>query len=184
MKIYTKKGDEGDTSLFGGDRVSKSSARIEAYGSVDELNSLIGLVLSHSLSERVASNLAKVQEHLLILGADLATPSSSETRIDRIGEKEVRFLESAIDEMEEELTPLKNFILPGGAPPGATLHVARTVCRRAERATVRCRLQEDVSKITIRYLNRLSDFLFVAARYENKHAGISEATWRPKSSRK
>lgn len=179
MKIYTKKGDTGETSLYGGERVAKSSYRIEAYGSVDELNSLIGLVLSYGLSERGAATLATIQEHLLVLGADLATPPSTETRIARIDEDDIRFLESAIDEMQQELPPLKNFILPGGVHSGATLHVARTVCRRAERATVRCRESEEISPATIRYLNRLSDFLFVAARYENQYAGVHETTWKP-----
>ena len=179
MKIYTKKGDGGETSLFGGDRVSKSSDRIEAYGSVDELNSVIGLVLSHSVSEPGTRNLEKIQDHLLVLGADLATPSGSKTRIDRIGDEEIRFLEKAIDRMTDELPPLKNFILPGGSRPGATLHLARTVCRRAERAVVRCRLSEQVSDRTLVYLNRLSDYLFVAARYENHTEGVKETVWKP-----
>lgn len=179
MKIYTKKGDKGDTSLYGGERVSKSSSRIRAYGSVDELNSIIGLALSYSLSDRGASDLGKIQEHLLILGADLATPPGSETRIDRIGEDEVKFLEKKIDTMDEYLPTLKNFILPGGSQPGATLHVARTVCRRAERAVVECSKEEEISVLAIKYLNRLSDFLFVAARYENRHAGVLETKWKP-----
>ncbi|MDZ7715809.1 MAG: cob(I)yrinic acid a,c-diamide adenosyltransferase [Balneolaceae bacterium] len=180
MKIYTKKGDSGQTSLFGGSRVSKSSARIEAYGTVDELNSVIGLAASYSLSPKGTKWAKKVQESLFVLGADLATPPSIKDRHrQNLEEEEIAFLEEAIDKMEEDLEPLKNFILPGGAEAGATLHVARTVCRRAERATVACSKQEKVSDETIKFLNRLSDFLFVLARYENKHAGTAEETWQP-----
>lgn len=179
MKIYTKKGDTGETSLFGGTRVLKSSVRIEAYGTVDELNSVVGLAASYALSPKGTLWIKNVQEFLFILGADLATPPSSDTRINRIGEEEIEALEQAIDEMQEELTPLKNFILPGGAQSGATLHLARTVCRRAERAAVACSRQEKVSDNVIKFLNRLSDFLFVLARYENKYSGISEETWNP-----
>jgi cob(I)alamin adenosyltransferase len=181
MKIYTKKGDSGETSLFGGTRVPKSSLRIEAYGTVDELNSMIGLAASYSLSPKGTIWVKRVQEFLFILGADLATPPSSDTRIDRIGEKEIKTLEQAIDEMEEELEPLKNFILPGGAHAGATLHVARTVCRRAERASVACGEEENISDDTVKFLNRLSDFLFVLARYENKYASTPEETWKPEN---
>lgn len=179
MKIYTKKGDSGETSLFGGTRVSKSSARIEAYGTVDELNSVVGLVASYSLSPKGTVWTREVQEDLFVLGADLATPPSSKTRINRIGEEEIERLEEAIDEMEEELEPLKNFILPGGSGQGATLHMARTVCRRAERAAVACSEEEEISDNAIKFLNRLSDFFFVLARYENKYAGTKEETWKP-----
>ena len=179
MKIYTKKGDSGETSLFGGTQVPKSSLRIEAYGTVDELNSMIGLASSYSLSPKGTVWVRKVQEFLFVLGADLATPPSSDTRIERIGEEEIKHLEEAIDEMEEELEPLKNFILPGGAHAGATLHVARTVCRRAERAAVACGEQENISDYTVKFLNRLSDFLFVLARYENKYDATPEETWKP-----
>ncbi len=179
MKIYTKRGDSGDTSLFGGDRVSKSSERITAYGTVDELNSIVGLAASYKLSKKGSDLLRTVQELLFILGADLATPPSSKTRIDRIDEQDITFLEDAIDEMEKDLEPLKNFILPGGSQPGATLHVARTVCRRAERAAVACQETDEISDECIKFLNRLSDFLFVIARYENKQAGVREETWKP-----
>src|SRR5699024_278988 len=112
-------------------------------------------------------------------GADLATPHTSKARIDRISQEDIDYLEQAIDEMEEELEPLKNFILPGGAPAGATLHTARTICRRAERAAVACRESETISELCIKFLNRLSDFLFVLARYENKEAGVRETSWKP-----
>ncbi len=179
MKIYTKKGDQGSTSLFGGDRVAKSSLRIKAYGTVDELNSIIGMAASYSLSEKGVQWIKKVQEELFVLGSDLATPPHYKERIDRVGEASVTFLEKAIDEMEQELKPLKNFILPGGSRQGASLHFARTVCRRAERAAVACGQEEEISEFTIKYLNRLSDFLFVLARYENKQADIQEDIWKP-----
>ncbi|MEL7833927.1 cob(I)yrinic acid a,c-diamide adenosyltransferase [Fodinibius sp. Rm-B-1B1-1] len=179
MKIYTKKGDSGETSLFGGTRVPKSNERIEAYGTVDELNSFVGLAASYDLSDAGTNYLRKVQELLFILGADLATPPSSKTRIDRIAAEDVSFLEDAIDHLEENLAPLKNFILPGGSQAGATLHAARTICRRAERAAVACAEADDISQECIKFLNRLSDFLFVIARYENKQAGIREETWKP-----
>lgn len=181
MKIYTKRGDSGDTSLFGGDRVSKSNERIEAYGTVDELNSFVGLAASYDLSEKGTELLRKVQELLFALGADLATPPSAKTRIDRIKEGDIIFLEDAIDELEEDLEPLKNFVLPGGSQTGATLHVARTICRRAERAAVACNKVDEISDTCIKFLNRLSDFFFVIARYENKQAGIREETWKGKS---
>lgn len=179
MKIYTKKGDSGETSLFGGTRVPKSNERIEAYGTVDELNSFVGLAASYELSDTGTEYLRKVQELLFTLGADLATPPSSQTRINRISEDDVTFLENAIDKLEEDLESLKNFILPGGSQPGATLHVARTICRRAERATVACSKSDNISENCIKFLNRLSDFLFVIARYENKKAGVREETWKP-----
>jgi cob(I)alamin adenosyltransferase len=177
MKIYTKKGDSGETSLFGGQRVSKSTERIEAYGTVDELNSFVGLAASYDLSDKGTEFLRKVQELLFILGADMATPPSSKTRIDRIGENDILFLEEGIDELEKDLETLKNFVLPGGSQAGATLHVARTVCRRAERAAVACHKVDDISDNCIKFLNRLSDFFFVIARYENKQAGVREETW-------
>jgi len=114
------------------------------------------------------------------LGADLATPPSRKARINRISEEDIRYLEEAIDELEEDLETLKNFILPGGSQAGATLHVARTVCRRAERSAVRCNETDDISEETLKFLNRLSDFFFVLARYENKQAGVREETWNPK----
>lgn len=182
MKIYTKKGDSGETSLFGGSRVSKSNKRIEAYGTVDEINSFVGLAASYEISEIGSQYLNKVQELLFTLGADLATPSSSKTRIDRIGENDIQFLEDAIDTLEKDLEPLKNFVLPGGAQAGATLHLARTVCRRAERKAVACKKTDEISDYSIKFLNRLSDFLFVIARYENKQAGVREETWKPERS--
>lgn len=178
MKIYTKTGDSGDTSLFGGGRVRKSGIRVEAYGTVDELNSLIGLVRAYTLPEPGAAWLETIQNDLFHLGADLATPADVQSEwVVRIDEAPVEVLEQAIDAMEEALPPLKNFILPGGIPAAATLHVARTVCRRAERICVALNDQQAINTNAITYLNRLSDFLFVMARWVNHHAGESERKW-------
>ena len=179
MKIYTKKGDTGNTSLFGGQQVSKNSIRINSYGTVDELNSVLGMASSHKISSATKEMLDIVQAQLFVLGADLATPISANARISRISENEIEYLEKCIDSMEEQLPPLKNFILPGGSQAGAVLHSARTVCRRAERLTVDCSNEEEISSLTIKYLNRLSDFLFVLARFENYKAGVSETPWIP-----
>lgn len=180
MKIYTKKGDQGYTSLFGGANVEKSSLRIHAYGTVDELNSVIGVALSHSMSERGTEILNDIQSQLFVLGADLATLQSKEVKINRIGKEDIEKLESWIDELEEHLPPLKNFILPGGSPAGAFIHQARTVCRRAERNTVALKQNDPISAETVIYLNRLSDLLFVLARFENKQAGEPETPWQPR----
>ncbi len=185
MKIYTRKGDSGETSLFGGQRVSKHAGRIEAYGTVDELNSILGFSLACSPSTRTTQILKDLQQQLFVLGADLATPSDAKTQVTRIGSDEIEHLESVIDELEEHLTPLKNFILPGGGTCGATLHMARTVCRRAERAAVGC-LQsgnDPVTNDSITYLNRLSDLLFVLARFENHQSGQPETKWERQSNK-
>lgn len=180
MKIYTKKGDEGETSLYGGQKVSKSSLRIASYGTVDELNSILGMVLAEKPTAKTERLLKIVQEQLFVLGADLATPISKEVRINRISEKEVEFLESSIDDMETYLPALKNFILPGGTKAGASIHYARTVCRRAERLTVECSDDEEISPLSLIYLNRLSDFLFVLGRFENYSTNTEETPWIPK----
>lgn len=181
MKIYTKKGDGGETSLFGGQKVPKSSIRISSYGTVDELNSILGMVLAEVHTEKTGELLRLIQTQLFVLGADLATPLSKKVRIERITSKEIEFLEQSIDDMEVYLPPLKSFILPGGSKAGATIHYARTVCRRAERITVECSKVVELSPLTIQYLNRLSDFLFVLARYENHNSGTEETPWIPKS---
>ena len=180
MKIYTKKGDDGSTSLFGGQKVSKSASRIESYGTVDELNSLLGVVRSYEISPLVDEWLNTVQHQLFILGADLATPQNNSTRINRISQEEIDFLENRIDNMDEELPPLKNFILPGGTPAAASIHHARTVCRRAERLTVACAKEVELSELTVKYLNRLSDFLFMLGRYENFKSGKEDTPWIPR----
>ncbi|MGB0347463.1 MAG: cob(I)yrinic acid a,c-diamide adenosyltransferase [Balneolaceae bacterium] len=180
MKIYTKKGDSGNTSLFGGQTVSKSAARIESYGTVDELNSILGVVRSFEVNAQIDNWLNTVQHQLFVLGADLATPENREVRIDRISEEEITFLEKLIDKMDDELPQLKNFILPGGTQAAASIHHARTVCRRAERLTVACGTEEEISELTVKYLNRLSDFLFMLGRYENFKSGKEDTPWIPR----
>lgn len=179
MKIYTKTGDKGETSLFGGGRVSKVSPRLKSYGTVDELNSSIGVARSCKLSAKGDEICEQIQNELFILGADLATPPDTRVkRVKRISEDHITGLENHIDSLQEALPPLKFFILPGGSPGGAALHLARTICRRAERETVACLSEDDISMTTVKYLNRLSDLLFVLARYENKMANVSETAWK------
>ncbi|MGM7703299.1 cob(I)yrinic acid a,c-diamide adenosyltransferase [Pseudalkalibacillus sp. Hm43] len=176
MKIYTKSGDKGTTSLVYGDRVPKNDARVEAYGTCDEANSMIGLALSH-LDENdrewkvdFEKTLLRVQTVLFHVGAELATPKGKKVGW-TLEEKDISFLEEAIDRWDDKLTPLKQFILPGGSQSASALHVARTVSRRAERQAVAI---EDVNPLVLSYLNRLSDFLFVAARYVNQQSGMTE----------
>jgi cob(I)alamin adenosyltransferase len=180
MKIYTKRGDRGETSLFGGKRLSKDMLRIEAYGSVDELNSILGVVRSLKPHRELDALLEQVQNELFVLGADLATPGrSSAKNAQRLQEKSVSQLETHIDALTARLTPLRSFILPGGSPVGAQLHVARTVCRRAERLVVRLGKKEKIGELPVKYLNRLSDLLFVLARHANKLDGAAETAWAP-----
>ncbi len=180
MKIYTKTGDKGDTGLVGGQRIPKDALRIEAYGSVDELNSVIGIIRSDNANSEIDRILAPVQNHLFELGADLATPRSLDKKsIKRVEHQDVQALEKSIDSVESHLKPLKNFILPGGLPVAARLHFARTVCRRAERAVVRLSRNEDIGEIVTTYLNRLSDLLFVLARFANHVANVPEIKWKP-----
>ena len=180
MKIYTKTGDRGDTSLFGGQRVPKDALRIEAYGTVDELNSVIGRVVAETPDKRINEILTAIQGELFALGADLATPRSASAKLVRRFEpKDAHVLERQIDGLEARIRPLKSFILPGGSPVAAQIHVARTVCRRAERAVVRLSRNEDIGDGITVYLNRLSDLLFVLARYANHVAGVPETKWKP-----
>jgi cob(I)alamin adenosyltransferase len=184
LKIYTKTGDDGTTGLFGGQRVQKDSLRIECYGTVDELNSAIGVARSHGLAPAHETLADTLQQQLFVLGADLATPHSHDSKkfsIPRVTAADVECLESAIDQWEATLPPLKNFILPGGTPSGAAFHLARTICRRAERSAVTLWGQEpDIGHLPITYLNRLSDLLFVFARAVNHAAGIEEHPWKPR----
>jgi cob(I)alamin adenosyltransferase len=184
MKIYTKTGDDGTTGLFGGRRVSKTDPRVEAYGIVDELNAVLGVALASNDAPGLASLrelLLSIQRDLFVLGADLATPRGEEsTYLPRIQEEHVVTLEHAIDSAEASLPALGNFILPGGPAPAAQLHHARTVCRRAERATVQLAEQQDVGAIPVRYLNRLADLLFVLARSAAHTQGAPEIEWAPR----
>jgi len=175
VKIYTRTGDKGETSLFGGSRISKNDPRIEAYGTIDELNSLLGLSRAGALPKPIDAELDRVQSDLFDIGAYLAAPGSD--RFGSVGENRIADLERAIDAMESELQPLKTFIVPGGSEGAARLHIARTVCRRAERRVIALGESSAEMKTTIAYLNRLSDFLFVAARRANQVAGVADTPW-------
>lgn len=178
MKIYTKTGDKGKTSLFGGNRVSKDTFRIEAYGSVDELNSHIGLVRALNPPAEIDRILEKIQQQLFVLGADLATPRTrGGKKMNRIQTGHVEYLEQNIDRLDATLPPLSQFILPAGSRSSAELHVARTVCRRAERRIVQLAKKCDIGTTPVVYINRLSDLLFVTARSANKIEGGKEIRW-------
>lgn len=180
MKIYTRTGDSGATGLFGGQRVTKTHPRVEAYGVVDELNACLGLAAAACDDGELAARLAHVQARLFDVGADLATPPGTPASewVVRVPDGWVAALEADIDVMEIELAPLTRFILPGGTPASAALHLGRTVCRRAERRVVGARAAgEDVSDAVAVYLNRLSDWLFVAARLANARAGVPDLPW-------
>lgn len=178
-KIYTRRGDKGLTSLSGGQRVPKNSLRVSAYGTVDELNSAIGVALSFGLCERLASVLPTIQNELFHLGSDLSFLEEDKVKypVPQIKAGHVTQLEKLIDEMNAVVGPLQNFILPGGSPGSSLLHVARTVCRRAERDVVTLAEEESIGPYVIQYLNRLSDLLFVMARYENHSRGVAEPLW-------
>ena len=171
MKIYTRTGDSGETSLFGGSRVAKDDPRIEAYGTIDELNSAIGVARATWPLSPIDRQLDAIQSDLFDVGAHLAAPGND--RFAGVEPRRIEELERAIDAMESELQPLTNFIIPGGSVAAAQLHVARTVCRRAERRVVAL---ED-NPATVAYLNRLSDYLFVAARYANRGHGVPDTPW-------
>lgn len=178
MKIYTKTGDKGETSLFGGQRVPKDALRIEAYGTIDELNSALGIVLAENADKRIAQILTNIQNRLFDLGADLATPRGLTAKsVKRVERKDTQLLEKAIDSLEPRLQPLRSFVIPGGSPVAARIHYARTICRRAERAVIRLSRNEDIGDGITPYLNRLSDLLFVLARYANHMAGVPEIKW-------
>lgn len=186
MKIYTKTGDKGETSLYGGNRVSKASARVEGYGTIDELNSFIGLAKAEISEPQVLAQLQKIQFDLFTLGSEAATPTekmilaNGKSRLDlMISETEITELEQWMDAYDAQLEPLQFFILPSGGRAAASLHVCRTVCRRAERAMVFLNETEEVRPELIKYLNRLSDYLFILARYVAKLSGEKEEYWNP-----
>ena len=182
-KIYTKRGDKGETSLGGGQRVRKDTLRVQVYGTVDELNSQIGVALATGLCDKLTQVLAAIQNELFDLGSDLCFVEADKVKysMPQIELVHVTRLETLIDEMSAELEPLKNFILPGGSLGSAHLHVARTVCRRAEREATTLVSQEAIGEHVLTYLNRLSDTLFVMARYENLQQGVAEPQWRPRA---
>jgi cob(I)alamin adenosyltransferase len=177
-KIYTRKGDDGTTALGSRMRVKKNSLRVCSYGEVDELNSIIGLALSFGMASPHSETLIRIQNELLVLGSELAFPAGEkEFEIPIIEKRHIELLEITIDAMNSELGPLENFILPGGSPTGASLQLARTVCRRAERSMVALAEKEELSSESLAYINRLSDFLFVLARYENEKSDVQENIW-------
>jgi cob(I)alamin adenosyltransferase len=176
MKIYTRTGDRGETSLFGGTRVPKNDPHVEAYGTVDELNSFLGVCRAAWPSSPIDATLHQAQTDLFEIGAHLASFETS--RYPGVDPTHIEELERGIDAMEAELAPLKSFILPGGTPAAAQLHVARTVCRRAERLVVGLREDDPATVSSIAYLNRLSDYLFVAARFANARSGVADVVWK------
>ena len=182
MKIYTKTGDDGTTGLFGGERVSKTDVRVEAYGTVDEVNSALGLARATTSNDSIAEWLEEVQTDLFALGAELACTPGKEAVLGtpRIDQGRALRLEQLMDLLESKLDPLKNFILPGGTPAASALHHARTVARRAERRVLELHGSREVSRDILVYLNRLSDFLFVLARYENSVSNTADIAWKPK----
>ncbi len=177
-RIYTKAGDKGYTSLIGGKRVSKSSLRVNAYGDVDELNSLLGLCIASIDDEQVKDTLRSIQNELFIVGSDLAEPELSSASIPRVNQSMVKRLEEIIDMYEEEVGTINYFILPGGSKEAALLHLARSVARRAERSIVALSEHEQINKDIIPYVNRLSSLLFVLARLMNKRKGLSDVAWK------
>ncbi len=181
MKVYTRKGDGGKTSLLSGTRVPKHHLRIEAYGTVDELNAYIGLLRDHEMSEAEKEELIEMQDRLFTIGAILATePEKEKIKLPPMKEEDVTRLEKAIDRMDQELPEMQHFILPGGAPAVSHCHIARCVCRRAERVVEELNEKEKVDPLILRYLNRASDHLFVLSRKLSKELGAEERTWEPK----
>lgn len=177
MKIYTKTGDSGETSLFGGKRLTKDDLRIEAYGTIDELNSFLGLLYDYMKSDLHKQRVKMVQDRLFSVGAVLASDPDKPLMVKNIGENDIHSLELAIDQMNEHLPALKNFILPGGHPTVSTCHVCRSVCRRAERRVVSLGMDSPEEAIIVRYLNRLSDYLFVLARALSFELEVPETIW-------
>ena len=180
MKIYTKTGDTGTTGLFGGGRVSKSHYRVEAYGTVDELNAYIGMVRDQEVNQKRKAILVDIQNHLFSIGADMATAhDAGKAKIPKLSEEDITQLENEIDQMEETLPAMRHFVLPGGHIATSFCHIARCVCRRAERLTVALDQKEAINPLTIKYLNRLSDYLFVLSRKISQEVGAEEIPWKP-----
>jgi cob(I)alamin adenosyltransferase len=178
-RIYTRAGDKGETSLGDGSRVPKLDCRIGAFGTVDELNSALGVALAEpGLPERLREPLARIQNDLFDVGADLSVPFGIGDRL-RVEQRQIEWLEQLCDELNADLPELKSFVLPGGTPAAARLHVARTTCRRAERDALTANEEHGINELVLGYLNRLSDFLFIAARWANADAGRDEPLWKP-----
>lgn len=181
MKIYTKTGDSGTTALFGGQRVSKAHLRIDTYGTVDELNAYIGLLRDQEVNHKRKDVLVEVQDRLFTVGAILSTePGNTKVKVPALSEEDINLLEKEIDAMDAELPPMRFFVLPGGHQSVSFCHVARTVCRRAERLAVALNDQEPVDPLVIKYINRLSDFLFELSRKMSHELNAEETAWKPR----
>ncbi len=181
MKVYTKNGDSGTTQLIGGTRVSKSSLRLESYGTIDELNSFIGLIRDQEIDEKYKIQLIEIQDRLFTIGSSLASdPQKSKMKIPDLLESDIEFLELSIDDMDKELPEMKFFVLPGGHQTVSYCHIARCVCRRAERVIISLHEHEYVSEIVFKYINRLSDYLFVISRKLSKDLNVIEQPWKPR----
>lgn len=181
MKIYTKTGDKGQTSLIGGTRVPKHHIRIESYGTVDELNSWIGLLRDNAPAEETKALLLEIQDRLFTIGSSLASdPEKSKMKIPDLREEDIALLEQAMDKMNETLPPMRNFVLPGGHPTVSYTHIARCVCRRAERCAIALSEESYVNELVIKYLNRLSDYLFVLSRQLTVELNADEKPWKPR----
>jgi cob(I)alamin adenosyltransferase len=182
MKIYTKTGDKGETGLFGGERVSKHSTRLDAYGTVDELNSFLGLAILEVNNQEIKNIIKEIQQKLFVVGSDLATPQTEKNeklKITRTPDEYIDETEKLIDKFESQLDELKNFILPGGSKGSALLHICRTIARRAEREIVALKNTEEIGNNIVIFLNRLSDLFFVLSRFENKYSNIPDTKWIP-----
>ncbi len=181
MKIYTRTGDKGTTALLGGKRINKSELRIHAYGTIDELNSYLGLLGDHSEIDEKKKTILRIQNQLFVIGSHLATePGKSFDYIPDLQETETKFLEDEIDDMNLSLPEMTNFVLPGGHKLVSFIHISRTVCRRGERLVIELGQNEQVPELIIKYLNRLSDYLFVLARYAAQKLGVEEVPWTPR----
>lgn len=181
MKVYTKTGDGGETSLFGGKRVKKYHARIQAYGTTDELLSYIGLIRDQDIDEAYKETLVEIQDRLFTLGAELAAdPDKPKLKKPDLFESDITLLESKMDEMDSKLEPMKHFILPGGHQTVSFCHIARCVCRRAERLVIELSEQEEINELIVKYLNRLSDYLFVLSRKLSVDLQADEIPWKPR----
>lgn len=185
MKIYTKGGDKGETGLYGGARVPKDELRIRAYGTLDELNAVLGMVLAEpGVSQELQLSFRRIQSELFLLGAELATPRGKSLKMDLLDSSPITALENEIDAMEVQMKPLQTFILPGGTKPSALTHFARTVSRRAEREVVSLNRSEPLRPVVMQYLNRLSDYFFVSARFLNFLAQVVDIPWISKATQK
>lgn len=179
MKIYTKTGDDGTTGIFNGTRISKSESRIQAYGMVDEINSFLGVILSKHVEKDIENLILKIQNDLFVVGSDLSNPDLKNTE-NRVNDEMIKTLEENIDKFEEKLPPLTNFILPGGHEIASLVHVSRSITRRAETFVTSLSEKEKINQNCLKYLNRLSDFLFVIARTINNRKNIKDVIWNPK----